>query len=164
MIQILPASTADFSEIQSIAHRTWPVAYGEILLAAQLDYMLKRFYTAEALMENCASGQLFLLAKHNGQTAGFAAYELNYNRLKNAHLHKIYVLPEMHGMHIGLNLLEEIVKLAKSADQQSVSLNVNRFNKAIGFYEKIGFSIHESIDIEIGNGYLMEDYIMRKTI
>jgi ribosomal protein S18 acetylase RimI-like enzyme len=39
-------------------------------------------------------------------------------------------------------------------------LNVNRNNKALGFYQKFGFVILREEDIDIGNGYFMNDYIM----
>jgi hypothetical protein len=37
---------------------------------------------------------------------------------------------------------------------------VNRYNKAKDFYEKAGFKIIETVDIEIGNGFYMNDYVM----
>ena len=45
-----------------------------------------------------------------------------------------------------------------------IELNVNRFNKAIYFYQKNQFEIVEEVDIEIGNGYLMEDYVMKRNL
>jgi ribosomal protein S18 acetylase RimI-like enzyme len=39
-------------------------------------------------------------------------------------------------------------------------VNVNRHNKALHFYEKYGFKIIREEDIDIGEGYFMNDYVM----
>jgi hypothetical protein len=41
---------------------------------------------------------------------------------------------------------------------------VNRFNTALGFYKRIGFSIVTEENIDIGQGYWMEDYVMEMPI
>ena len=79
-------------------------------------------------------------------------------------MHKIYLLPETQGKGFGNFLLERIVALAKENQSDRISLNVNRFNKACAFYQKMGFEIVAQEDLEIGNGYLMEDYKMEKKI
>ena len=163
MIEISEAFPEDFGSIQNIARKTWPVAYGTILLAEQLDFMLNKFYSAESLTANIAGGHTFLLAKVSSEVVGFAGYQINY-KPQRTHLHKLYVMPEMQGRNIGEKLLKSVESCALQSDQVAVSLNVNRFNTAITFYEKVGYSIVESIDIEIGNGYLMEDFIMKKAI
>jgi len=37
---------------------------------------------------------------------------------------------------------------------------VNRQNNAKNFYEKLGFVVIKEEDIDIGNGYFMNDYVM----
>ncbi len=163
MIEISEAVPEDFGSIQHIAYKTWPVAYGAILSAEQLDFMLNKFYSVESLTANIVAGHTFLLAKVSSEVVGFAGYEINY-KPQTTHVHKLYVIPEMQGRNIGEKLLTSVQSIALQSDQLAVSLNVNRFNKAITFYEKLGYSIAESVDIEIGNGYLMEDFIMKKAI
>jgi ribosomal protein S18 acetylase RimI-like enzyme len=43
-------------------------------------------------------------------------------------------------------------------------LNVNKRNIAIRFYESIGFAITNEEVIDIGNGFVMDDFVMEKTI
>jgi hypothetical protein len=45
-----------------------------------------------------------------------------------------------------------------------LELNVNRHNPATVFYQKMGFEIVYSEDIDIGQGFWMNDYVMRKTL
>jgi len=165
MISIIPATTNDYKTIQNIALQTWPIAYGEILSKAQLDYMLDAFYNEEALKDSVANkGHHFILAKEGKETLGFASYEHHYNQKQQTKIHKIYILPETQGKGIGKKLIDFIEKVAKENDSMALSLNVNRFNKALYFYQKLGFEIVGEVDIELDHGYLMEDYILEKKI
>lgn len=165
MITISPASVEDIKTIQEIAHKSWPVTYGEILSQEQLDYMLEKFYSDKALKENLISqGHHFLLIREDGISLGFASYEHQYLNKNGTRLHKLYLLPETQGKGLGKLVLERIIALAKENHSEAVSLNVNRFNKASVFYKKMGFEIIEEEDLEIGDGYLMEDYKMELKI
>ncbi|KQB43945.1 GCN5-related N-acetyltransferase [Flavobacterium daejeonense] len=163
-IQIVKATTQDLQTIAEIGFKTWPVAYGEILSPAQLDYMLKAFYSKESLQANMDNGHEFILAIENTVALGFASFEHQYENSFKTKIHKIYMLPESQGKGVGKLLIDTIVQLAKENNSDSLLLNVNRFNKAIGFYQKMGFQIIQEIDIEIGLDYLMEDYVMEKKL
>lgn len=164
MITISQAAVEDIKIIQEIARKTWPVAYREILSQEQLDYMLDKFYDNKILHDNFIKGHCFLLIKDNGIPQGFASYEHNYLSKNCTRLHKIYLLPETHGKGFGKLLLDKVEDLAKENHSGTISLNVNRFNKAYIFYKKMGFEIITEEDIAIGNGYLMEDYKMEKKL
>ena len=164
MTTITEATEEDFETIRNVAHTAWPVTYGEILSKAQLDYMLEKMYSDAALLDNLKKGHHFMLAKENSVCLGFASIEHGYLNEKCTRLHKIYLLPETQGKGLGKMLLERIVVLAKENHSETISLNVNRFNKACAFYQKMGFEIVAQEDLEIGNGYLMEDYKMEKKI
>jgi hypothetical protein len=56
--------------------------------------------------------------------------------------------------------LSEIQRLVKEQGGQSIELQVNRQNKARYFYEAMGYHIREEVDIAVGNGFYMNDYIM----
>lgn len=164
MIHIVKGTTEDLPTIAEIARKTWPVAYGEILSQAQLEYMLNAFYSKESLQDNMDNGHEFILAIENDIVLGFASFEHQYQHKAKTKIHKIYILPEIQGKGIGKLLIDAIGEFAKGNNSNSLLLNVNRFNKALTFYQKQGFEIIEAIDIEIGLGYLMEDYIMEKKI
>ncbi len=164
MITISEALPNEFNVIQHIAYATWPVCYGEILSKPQLDYMLGKFYTLESLNKNAEENQRFLLIKEDGTSLGFAAYEHNYKNRNVTRIHKIYILPNTQGKGLGKLLVERMQNLAIENASEALSLNVNRFNAAKLFYEKNGFEIVGEEDIEIGNGYLMEDFIMEKSL
>lgn len=165
MITITEASIEDIAKIQEISHITWPITYGEILTAEQLDYMLDLIYSDEALSKQIQNKeQLFYLISDADSVIGFIGIEHNYKNEAVTKIHKIYLLPETQGKGYGKIVFEEIEKMASENDSTTLLLNVNRFNTALNFYKKLGFEIKETVDIEIGNGYLMEDYVMWKNL
>ncbi len=164
MIHIVKATAADLKSISEIAHKTWPHTYGEILSQAQLDYMLDTFYSDSALRENLENGHEFILAKEDNICLGFASFEHRYQNENTTKIHKIYILPETQGKGIGKLLIDSIAEFAKENNSNSLLLNVNRFNKALTFYQKLGFEIIKTVDIELEQGYLMEDFVMEKRL
>ncbi|WP_366183663.1 GNAT family N-acetyltransferase [Flavobacterium ovatum] len=159
-IEISAANPADFEIIQAIAKATWPEAYGAILSIEQMNYMLDLFYSVDKMKADSANGHYFALAKENETILGFVSFEHHYFNNQTTKIHKLYLLPVSQGKGVGKLLVDYVAKNAKDNESQSVCLNVNRFNKALGFYKKIGFSIVKEENIDIGQGYWMEDYVM----
>lgn len=157
---ISEVKTEQLSIIQDLAYKIWPSTYGEILSKIQLDYMLDKFYNLNYLQNQLENGQHFILISNENVIVGFASYEFNFENSNKTKVHKIYVLPEIQGKGVGKILMDFIKNKAVEKTNSGLLLNVNRFNKAIIFYEKYGFTNVSLIDIEIGNGYLMQDYIL----
>lgn len=163
-MRIFQADKDQLYIVRDLAYTIWPDTYGEILSEAQLDYMLENFYALPALEKQLEDNHVFLLAEENGKYYGFSSYELNCNRSGKTKLHKIYVLPETQGKGLGKLILTEVEKAARLAKNTHLFLNVNRYNIAQEFYKRLGFDIVHEEDIEIGNGYLMEDFVMEKPL
>lgn len=161
-MQIRKADLKDFEIINNLALNTWPDAYGKILSQEQITYMLDEMYSITAITDQISiKGHHFLILSNDEKDLGFAAYELNYLSGVTK-LHKLYVLPETQGMGAGRLLIAKVEEAAKSNGNDSVILNVNRFNDAVIFYTKNGYVKVKEEDINIGNGYLMEDFVMQK--
>ena len=165
MIHINIATEKDFLTIQAIAHQTWYPTFGDILSKEQIKYMLEMMYSIDAITEQVSKkSHVFLIAKQGEDSLGYASYEHGYKGTNKTKLHKIYILPTAQGKGVGKVLINEIIKIAKKQGSGVLSLNVNRNNKAIDFYERIGFEKVGTEDIDIGNGFLMEDFIMEMKI
>lgn len=158
------ATPQDAELIEKLAQVIWADAYRDILSVDQMEYMLTMMYTPDILRQQMTDGHTFLLAKLSDKPVGFAGFSIKQNDVKYWKLHKIYLLPETQGKGLGKALMEEVFRRVRQAGGEYIDLNVNRNNKAQFVYEKIGFEIIESGDFEIGNGYFMNDYIMRKTL
>jgi GNAT superfamily N-acetyltransferase len=161
MVIIRSISSEELSKVQSIAHRTWPSTFANILSPEQIEYMLNWMYSLEMLESQIEKGHTFLLAEENGEELGFAGFELDVTEGPKAKLHKIYLLPTSQGKGVGKALIFDVADRAKATGQKSLLLNVNKYNqKAIDFYLRIGFQeIYKEV-IDIGNGYVMDDVVM----
>lgn len=165
-LTIRTATAADIPVIQSLAHRIWQICYKEILSPEQMKYMLDMMYSDDSLQHQMEKQQhLFLLAYKDEEPLGFAAYFPKYKISPAIYrLDKIYVLPDLHGKGIGKQIIVHIIVKIKSNGANVLELNVNRKNKAIYFYEKLGFTIVKEVDVAIGEGYFMNDYVMQKPL
>lgn len=144
--------------IKDLAHRIWPNTFRDILSSDQMAYMLDWMYSEKTLIQQLNEGHTFYLIEDNGTPLGFMGMELfEDQRVK---IHKLYVLPETQGLGYGRELLKFAQSWAKEKNAHTIYLNVNRFNKAVHFYEHMGMSITKEEDIDIGKGFLMEDYVM----
>lgn len=159
---IRSAGPRDIPVIRELAERTWWPAYGDILAEEQIRYMLNALYSPEALLEQMESGHCFLLLFETEVLQGFASWSVIPGTV-TCRLHKIYVLPETQGTGGGRFLLNAVEDRAREHSCRFLELNVNRFNKARGFYEKLGFRVERTEDIPIGP-FFMNDYVMQKTL
>lgn len=160
MVIIEEASTKDIATIQHLSSIVWPVTFAEILSEEQIAYMMEMMYSTESLMEQMqVKNHHYLLAQKKGKYLGYLAYETNIQH-EYCKVHKIYVLPAAQGMGVGKSLIEFVKEKAQNAGDSQLHLNVNRYNKALEFYKHLGFSILKTEDIDIGNGFLMEDYVL----
>lgn len=159
-MKIEKASINDIETIQQLAAAIWPVAYNEILKTEQLDYMLQKFYSVDALKDQMLTkGHQFYLLKNDSLKAlGFAS--VSQENEQTFKLQKLYVLPQEQGKNIGKKLLQATINFTLDHGGKKIVLNVNRYNKARFFYEKIGFKMIDEVDIDIGNNYFMNDFVM----
>lgn len=163
-MKIVEATKKEMPLIRAMAYKIWPFNYKNMISEAQIDYMLDLMYSDEALHQQLLQNHTFIIAYEHETPQGFASYELNFESNSETRLHKIYVLPETQGKGVGKALLHRVVEIANKHSDKKISLTVNRTNEAVNFYKKLGFEITDSVDKPIGNGFLMEDYIMNKDL
>ncbi len=150
----------ELHHVTDLAHKIWPSTFAEILSAKQIDYMLKWMYTPSILENQCADGHAFYGIERDGEWIGFMGIQMGYPTVDAIKIHKLYVLPTLHGKGIGRACIHFAVDLGRQGGFKQLLLNVNRYNTAVSFYQHIGFKILKEEDISIGEGYLMEDYVM----
>ncbi|MBE5317666.1 GNAT family N-acetyltransferase [Pedobacter sp. MR2016-19] len=160
MITLRKAKEDDIEIIMDIAAATWPSTYLDIIGQAQIDYMLDKMYNKGELLKQFMEGHIFLIAEEGENQFGFAGYSIIGHDARIYKLHKLYVLPSAHGKGVGKILINEVFNQVKDAGGSALQLNVNKHNKAKDFYLKGGFTIKESVKLDIGEGYIMDDYIM----
>jgi diamine N-acetyltransferase len=158
------ADAGDLNTVGFLAQQTWPQTYKDILPDEQLRYMMDLFYSPSALKKQMfEQGHIFLIIEDADEPVGFASYsQIDDNGIYK--LHKIYVLPNQQGKGLGKAIIDFIIDDIRPKDATALQLNVNRHNKAKDFYERLSFTVIREEDIDIGNNYFMNDYVMEKKI
>jgi ribosomal protein S18 acetylase RimI-like enzyme len=124
--------------------------------------MLERSYSSDSLKKQMDNGSQFIFIYENNEPVGFAAYfEKSPFIFK---LDKIYILPTQQGKGTGKLLVDHIVREVKQEGASALQLQVNRYNLAKKFYERLGFVVIDTKDFDIGNGFFMNDYVMEKDL
>jgi GNAT superfamily N-acetyltransferase len=164
MYHIRKATIAYVETIIDIAEKTWRHTYSPILEKEQISFMLNEIYSPEKIKTQIECGsQTFLLLIEDGNPVAFAGYSPRDENPEIYKLHKLYCLPETQGKGYGKILINEVIAKTIEAGKHTLDLNVNRYNKAKSFYEKMGFVVVYEEDIAIGK-YWMNDYVMRKEL
>ena len=164
-LAIAPATEADLPLVERLANAIWREYYPAILSAAQIDYMLARGYSLDALapfLHEPGSG--LAVARARGEPVGFAAW-YRPDEPATTKLDKLYVLPSQHGRGVGRALVAHVEAAARRDGARTLILNVNKNNaKAIAAYRACGFSTREAVVADIGGGFVMDDYVMAKAV
>ncbi len=143
-------------QLSRLAHRIWNMYYPEIIGQKQVDYMLGKMYSLDALKEQIRNGHRFMAGYVSGEMLGFLSYSKTSGR--DYMIHKWYVDVSLHSNGIGRKLFDEAFG---NIDYEVIRLTVNRQNfKAVNFYFKFGFTIERVADFDIGDGFFMNDFVM----
>ena len=155
-IQLHQAQPNDIPLIASLASKNWKDYYPAIITHEQIDYMLDKFYSMEAMLDQMNNGQNFYLIQKDEINIGYLAIT---NNSGDYFLNKFYIDTTEHRKNIGETAFKALLPLMP--DLKTIRLTVNRSNyKSINFYFKLGFIIEEVKDFDIGNNYFMNDFIM----
>jgi GNAT superfamily N-acetyltransferase len=153
------AVESDFAGIREVVYEVWPIAYREMISQEQIDYMLSMMYSNDSLNRQITEeGCMFLVYEHNAKIEGFASFSQVEGSLYK--LHKLYVYSILQGRGIGHALLNKVKQLVAIEGGNTIELQVNKKNIAQHFYLKQGFTIDRELVLDIGNGFVMDDYIM----
>lgn len=162
-IEISPLRLDEAEALAELARVVWHAHYPGIIDQGQIDYMLAQRYQPGLIKQLLARGDLWLAARIDGELVGFGhGYPTGDGDYK---LDKLYVHPDRQRQGIGGALIQAIADRARRRGHSRLLLRVNRQNQqAIDAYLKHGFTVATIVVEEIGNGYLMDDYVMIKEL
>lgn len=150
--------------VRDLAHKIWPSTYSSIISQEQISYMLNWMYNIETLENSYDTNHAFFAVFDGDEPLGFIDLELDNPEQYWMKLQKIYVLPEKQKLGVGLALMDYTFLFAHENGMKHITLQVNRTNKAVSFYERLGFYVADEQDFDIGNGYFMNDFVMQKDL
>jgi ribosomal protein S18 acetylase RimI-like enzyme len=165
IIRIDPVSPADVDALAALARVVWQQAYADIISPAQIDYMLEQRYNASRLLSELGTAGIWWdKAMRDGQLVAFASTLLT-DTPGEMKLDKLYVDPLQQRLGLGGQLIELAVQRARAHGLETMILAVNKNNtRALNAYRKHGFVEREAVCVEIGNGFVMDDFIMAKSL
>lgn len=141
------------------ANGIWHEYFPGIITTEQIDYMVEKFQSIPALTAQIREdGYLYYLVKNENEVLGYIGLHPEEERL---FLSKLYLKAENRGKHYASQMLQFIEKIAKERKLTSIYLTVNRYNDStIAVYRNKGFTTIKEQAADIGNGFVMDDYIM----
>lgn len=162
-VEIAPLRLDEAEALVALAGRIWRTCYPGIVTPAQIEYMLAQRYKPGLVRQLLARGDLWLAARQGDQLVGFAhGHPLEAGDYK---LDKLYVDVALQRQGVGGQLIAEVAALARQHGFTRLVLRVNRGNqRAIDAYLKYGFQVTTLIVENIGEGFVMDDYVMVKDL
>ena len=162
MLSIRKAGINDIPVLRELVYQVWPQTYESILPAEKIKYMLELMYSERSLQQQMDDGARFIFVDDDNVPVGYASFqEVETGIFK---LHKLYVLPSQQGKGTGRFMVDYIIEQARLMGGHTLHLQVNRKNKARDFYERLGFTVTGEFDFDIGEGFVMDDYVMEKKL
>lgn len=165
-MKLITATQQDIPLIQNLARRSWENAYAEILSDEQMEYMLSEMYSQTELGKHFkhSNYHYYLIMDENTNSfEGFIGYEHHYEE-NTTKLHRIYLVPESKGKGFGKEALQFLNRKVSENGDRRIILNVNKNNDARRFYESQGYHVYDEGVFDIGNGFVMDDYLMELLI
>ena len=158
-LRIIPVTNIELVySLIPIAEEIWKEHYIPIIGKAQVEYMLEKFFTPESLVEQINSGTEYFLISYDYTFAGFAAIKEENGEL---FLSKLYVDKEFRGKGISSYMLQKFIEICKLRELSKIWLTCNRNNTtSLEIYKHWGFQTVREEAADIGEGFVMDDYIL----
>jgi len=159
---ISPLKQTDIAAVVKIAKPIWHQHYDPIIGKQQVDYMLEKFQSTQAIQEQIAEGYRYYQVLEEKRTVGYFAVQVQDQT--DLFIGKFYLCELVRGKGLGRAMLNFIEQFATQQNCAHLKLTVNKCNPAYQAYLKLGFKNDGAIKFDIGNGYVMDDYLMSKDL
>lgn len=155
-------SEADVRRLAKVAREVWREANVAFCTPEQVEYMIEKFQSFEAITGQLMHGYRYFLIEEDDEILGYFGVQPQGERL---FLSKFYILKKNRGRGLFSLGLERMKELCHEEQLQSIYLTVNRNNRhAYEVYLAKDFKVIAEEDNSIGEGFEMNDYIMELTL
>ncbi len=153
----------ELETLTELIREIWREHYTPIIGEKQVEYMLEKYQSVEAVSRQIAEEDYRYFGVFcDGELAGYyAAKSLGDDCM---FLSKFYVAARFRGRGLGKEMLQHLIDDSLAQEARIIRLTVNKHNSTVEVYRRLGFAITEEIVTDIGNGFVMDDYVMEKTI
>lgn len=150
------------TDMCALAGRIWREHYPKYLGSAQVEYMLQKFQSPEAIRANVKDGYDWFFLEREGRDVGYLTLHQEDDKL---FLSKIYVDVHERGRGIGRDAMNFAVNYAKERKLKSIYLKVLQDNiHSVNSYIQLGFHVAERIVTDFGGGYVVDDFVMERPL
>lgn len=158
-LRVIPVTNEELVySLSAVADDIWHEYFTPIIGEEQVDYMLEKFLSPEALVEQINKGYAYYLFSYEYTFAGFAGIHEEDGKL---FLSKLYIHEDFRGKKIASHIFQSFVELCKERNLSKIWLTCNRNNTdTIAIYEHWGFKKVREEKTDIGNGFFMDDFIL----
>lgn len=149
----------DLKEVSILANSIWHEYFPSILSESQIDYMVDKFQSFSAMQDQVKHQQYhYHKVYKNDELIGYIGLQNQPDRL---FLSKLYLKNSARGRHYSSIMFDYVKEQAKKYCYSAIYLTCNKNNKhSLDVYEKFGFQWIDSIQTDIGQGYIMDDYLL----
>lgn len=154
----------DIRTIADMASKIWHEAFAGIITGEQVDYMLDKFQSYRAIKDQMANhGYRYFRLGIDGRDAGYCGVQPKEDN--TLYLSKMYLLASARGHGLFKEMADHLVEMCRKDGIGSIWLTVNKQNgRAIAAYTKYGFKNIRSQVADIGNGFVMDDYVFELNV
>ncbi len=155
------------SNLCTLAETIWYEFFPSIISMAQIEYMLDKFLSKEAIERDMKLGYRYFLCLDGREYVGFFSIQPKQEwtsekvAKRRLFLSKFYLIQDARGHGLGTKMLRMIKAEAEAANCEEIFLTVNKYNShAIDVYYHYGFRNEKAVETDIGKGFVMDDYVM----
>ncbi len=159
MVKFIKVENDDILELSDLAFDIWHEYWISLLSLVQIDYMVEKFQSENAIRNQIKTEHYtYFFINAEEENIGYFGLSLKQDYL---FLSKLYIKENFRHSGFGTQAFKFIKDFALSNNYEKIILTVNKKNRnAIDAYLKWGFEIIDSVETEIGEGFIMDDYIM----
>ncbi len=149
----------EISKLTMLASFIWFEYWPDKITLKQTNYMVNKFQSFEAIKSQIENEDyVYNIFYDDNKTIGYFGISPKDDCL---FLSKLYVEHDFRGLGCGKAALNRIKQYAQKFNKKCIKLTVNKNNTpAIKAYESWGFHKTDSVVSDIGEGFVMDDYIM----
>lgn len=163
MLDFVEVKLYEINEFAKLTSEIWHEYWTCILSDKQIDYMVDKFQSEKAITNQINNeNYTYFYIMYNNQKTGYIGLS---NKQDYLFLSKLYIKKEYRNNGLGTKAFDFIKQFAENNGYNKIQLTVNKYNKnTIKAYNKWGFKTIDSVVTDIGNGFVMDDYIMKYLI
>ena len=149
-------------EVAELAEMIWHEHFTPIIGTSQVEYMVDKFQSVPALKTQLKDGYEYYQLFDRGEFCGYCGIHPDKGRL---FLSKLYIRKECRGRHLATKAFHFLKDLCSKRGLSAIWLTCNKHNDdSLAVYSHLGFKTIDTQVADIGNGFVMDDYIMEYTV